>query len=115
MKRTEANLLRDILAAIGAIRRHQPSERDVLGSDELISTLIHKKLEIIGEAASRLSAATRAGAPAIPWRDIVGMRNRLVHDYADVDWNVVWSVLHTELEPLRAQAEAILKEREGHG
>ena len=52
-----------------------------------------KHLEIIGEAAARLTEATRAQNPTIPWRQIVGMRNILIHGYFDVNWNQVWNVV----------------------
>ena len=115
MKRTDDDLLHDILDSIAAIHRHPPASRETLDSDEVLSRFIQKELEIIGEAASKLGVATRAKAPGLPWSQIVGMRNRLVHDYARVDLDIVWKAVQNEIEPLRAQVEAILKGRETHG
>ena len=112
MKRTDQDLLADIREAIAAIRRHQPASRDEMVANELVSTFIHKKLEIIGEAASRLSPETCAGAVGIPWRSIIGLRNRLIHDYTDVDWDIVWDVVSNELAPLDQQVEGIQNARE---
>jgi len=64
-------------------------------------------LEIIGEAASKVSATGRASQPLIPWTDIVGMRNRLIHGYFDIDTDLVWNTLTEDLVPLLEQLEAI--------
>lgn len=58
-------------------------------------------IEIIGEAAVRVSDTTRATAPDIPWGAMVGMRNRLVHAYFDVDTKIVWKTINSELPALR--------------
>lgn len=65
-------------------------------------------IEIIGEAAARLSEATRAAAPDIPWSAIVGMRNRLVHAYFDVDTELVWKTIHVELPALRERLQTLI-------
>ena len=115
MKRTDEDLLRDMLDSIAAIRRHPPASREVLNTDEVLSRFIQKELEIIGEAASKLTPVTRAKAPGFAWGKIVGMRNRLVHDYARVDLDVVWATVANDLEPLRAQVERIVAELEQPG
>lgn len=66
-------------------------------------------IEIVGEAAARVSDATRAAAPDIPWSAIVGMRNRLVHAYFDVDTDVVWKTVSDEL-PVLADRLRLLAE-----
>ena len=110
MKRTDGDLLHDMLDSIAAIHRHPPASRESLDADEVLSRFIQKELEIIGEAASKLSPATRAKAPGLPWTKIVGMRNRLVHDYARVDLDVVWTAVQNDLAPLRAEVERMLRE-----
>lgn len=72
-------------------------------------------MQIIGEASFKLSDAVRDAHSEVPWKSIIGMRHILVHDYFDVEWDVLWEVLQTRLAPLRAQVEAIFKEREAHG
>ena len=64
-----------------------------------------KDVEIIGEAASRVSAETRMEWPDIPWLDIVAMRHRLTHGYFDIDPDIVWSTVTDDLPPLIAQLE----------
>lgn len=107
--------LKDILWAIAALDRHPVADRAVLDADELLQVFALKQIEVIGEAASKLSAALCDAHPEIPWAKMIGMRNRLVHDYGRVDWETVWAVLSQEIEPLRARVEAILKERDAHG
>lgn len=59
-----------------------------------------RSLEIIGEAAGKLSPAFTAAHLNVPWRDITGMRHRLIHGYADVRLDLVWQVVAERLEPL---------------
>ena len=56
-----------------------------------------KSLEIVGEAASQVSVATRGQFPMIPWTEIIGMRNRIVHAYFGVDFSVVWRTVQEDL------------------
>jgi uncharacterized protein with HEPN domain len=59
--------------------------------NHMLGFAIARAIEIIGEAASKMSAETRALSPNLPWPDIIGMRNRLVHAYFDVDRDILWS------------------------
>ena len=65
-------------------------------------------VEIIGEAAAKVSEATRSTAPDVPWSAIVGMRNRLVHAYFDVDTEVVRKTVTAELPWLRSRLQQLL-------
>jgi uncharacterized protein with HEPN domain len=67
-----------------------------------------KAVEIIGEAASRVSPEARAECPGIPWFDIIAMRNRLIHAYFDIDRDIVWRTVSEELPPFIAELEKIL-------
>ena len=107
--------LKDILGAIAALDRHRVADRAAFDADEVFKHFAWKQIEIVGEAASKFSTELRAAHSEVPWAQIISMRNRLVHDYANVDWNIVWTVVHEEVDPLRIQIEAILKERETHG
>ena len=60
-----------------------------------------RNLEIIGEAVKVLSSDFRKKHQGVPWQDIAGMRDRLIHDYAGVNWDIVWDVLQTKLPELR--------------
>jgi uncharacterized protein with HEPN domain len=65
-------------------------------------------LEIIGEAAGRVSEPVRNAHPEIPWRKITGMRHRLIHGYDEVDLDIVWKALRDDLRPLIAVLERIV-------
>ena len=73
----------------------------------LVLSLI-RELEIIGEAASKVSPEVRSENRAIPWEDIVGMRNRLIHAYFDINLDVVWKTATNDLRSLKAELEKIL-------
>ena len=74
-----------------------PASRRPYLSDE---SAVIRKLEIIGEAAARVSAGLRDAHPEIPWRAVIGMRNRLIHGYDEVRMDQVWAVLQSHLRPL---------------
>lgn len=71
-----------------------------------------KCIEIIGEAAARLSDETKKKYPQIPWTQIIAMRNRLVHVYFEVDLEQVWKALAEDLPPLVEQLEKVLDQAE---
>jgi uncharacterized protein with HEPN domain len=71
-----------------------------------------RQLEIMGEAARRLSEETRLEIPEIPWRQIISMRNRLIHGYDDVDLVIVWETIQNDLPPLIAQLEKVVPAEE---
>ncbi|HKN10889.1 MAG TPA: HepT-like ribonuclease domain-containing protein [Pseudomonadota bacterium] len=72
-----------------------------------------RSLEVLGEAAGKLSAATRAAHPEIPWREITGMCHRLIHGYGEVRLDLVWMVLRDRLGPLILQLAAFLADEGG--
>ena len=69
---------------------------------------VMKDIEIIGEAANKVSAALRVAEPTIPWGDIVGMRNRLIHAYFDVEPEFVWDTVTRDLPVLVLQLRDLL-------
>jgi len=71
--------------------------RKNLDDDRKLSLAIIKSIEIIGEAASKVSEACKAENDHIPWRDIIGMRNRLSHGYFDVNLDMVWETVQTDI------------------
>lgn len=85
-------------------------ERSDLASDDMFQLAFTRLVEIIGEAASRVSTPTREKHPEIPWADIVGMRNRLIHGYDVVDINLLWDTVEIDLPPLIAALENIVAE-----
>jgi len=82
--------------------------RHALDTDRKLALALVKDIEIIGEAASRVSEPARAEYPAIPWPDIINMRNRLIHAYFDIDLDIVWDTVTKDLPPFISALEKIL-------
>ena len=98
--------LEDILEAAKAIRRFTDGvSLDNFKSNEEKYEAVNRKFEIIGEAARRLSPEARNLFPEIPWKLVTAMRNILIHDYDDVDLNVVWDTAQRDLPSLISHLE----------
>ena len=82
--------------------------REDLGRDRMLALSIVRCIEIVGEAASRVSGETRTLAPQFPWQDMVGMRNRLIHAYFDIDLDRVWDTVLDDLPSLITQLEELI-------
>ena len=98
-----------MLEAIERIDRYASRGREAFEHDELIQNWVVHHLEIVGEAARSLPEEIRVQAPDIPWPDIIGMRNILVHDYFGIDERIVWAVVERDLPPLRSALEKLLE------
>ena len=79
--------------------------QDEFAASDLHQSAVVKQLEIVGEAARRVSDEFQAAHPEIPWRLIVGMRNRLIHDYTRIDVETVWETVQRDLDPLISHLE----------
>lgn len=86
--------------------------REDLDNDDMLQLALTRAVEVIGEAASRVSDAARNRHTEIPWRDIVGMRNRLIHGYDAVDLDLLWDTVTVDLPPLIEALEGILEEKQ---
>jgi uncharacterized protein with HEPN domain len=86
--------------------------RHELSRDRALALALVKEVEIIGEAASQISPALRQSLPNIPWSKMIGMRNRLIHAYSEIDLEVLWDTIETSLPPLVSQLESALRESE---
>ena len=111
MSRDEDALL-DIVEMIELIRKHGPRGEQELREDVVRQAATIRWIEIIGEAAGRISDDLRAANPDVPWQGVIGMRNVVAHGYDRVRLNIVWRVVDRELAPLEAQIRAILAEFE---
>jgi len=106
-ERRDIERLEDVVEAASAAIRFLGDRTDVeLGGDELRQAALVQKITVIGEAASRVSAETRALLPDLPWRDMIGMRNRVVHQYWEVAAPRLWQTVHEELPILVEQLTA---------
>ena len=109
MDRDVASLddIRRVAAELMAMRSRYDFD-EVVADDVLTSAVLHKAI-VIGEAANRVSAQGQARW-SLPWREMTGMRNVLVHDYDGVDLEIVWRMAEVDLPTLVASIEAILGE-----
>jgi uncharacterized protein with HEPN domain len=95
-----------IEAADQAVAFLQGRQRGDLDTDTMLCLAVTRAVEIVGEAAAQVSAAGRQELPDVPWPQIVGMRNRLVHAYFDVNRTILWDTVTLALPPLIDQLEA---------
>jgi len=91
-----------------ALAMIEGKSRGDLEEDEKLRYALTHLVELVGEAASQVPAAERSRFPQIPWPKIVSMRNRLIHGYDYVDYDILWDAITTNLPQLLAQLEAIL-------
>jgi uncharacterized protein with HEPN domain len=84
--------------------------RGDLDADRLLELGLTRLLEIIGEAANLVSEETQERYPQLPWRQMIGLRNRLIHGYDEVDLDILWDILQLDLPPLIAALERIGEE-----
>lgn len=113
MERDGAHLLDMLLAARDAAEFSSQITYSQFTNSRLHQNAILKAVEIVGEAASQVSTKTRESQPDIPWGDIVGMRNRLVHAYFEVDFGLVWQTVQEDIPTLITQLERIVPQDSG--
>ena len=112
-KKHDVVRLRHILnAAQKATQYSKGKMKEEVISDEVLFLALIRLVEIIGEAASKLSPEFKERNSQIAWRDIVNTRHRLIHGYEDIDTDVVWQIISNDLPPLIKQLEMILIEEE---
>ena len=82
---------------------------EAFSSDETLQRAFVRSLEIIGEAAKKVPVDFRTEHPDVEWRAMAGMRDRLIHDYFGVDYEIVWDVVQNRIPELRRQISSILE------
>jgi uncharacterized protein with HEPN domain len=96
-------------AAETALRFVRDRTRSDLNDDQMLLFALVRAIEIIGEAASRITPATRTAIVDVPWADAIAMRNRLIHGYFDVNPDVVWATATEELPQLLPKPRDLLQ------
>ena len=110
-RRDDTTRLRHMLDhAVEAVEMIRGRVRDDLDADRKLNLALVRLVEIVGEAAARVSEAERKRVPQIPWEDIIGMRNRVVHGYDEVDFDILWDVVELHLPPLIIELRQALGE-----
>ena len=110
MKKTDTVYLEDINEAIAAIERYVNAvDFATFASEEMRQDAVIRQLEIIGEAANKLSSVFSHINPDFPLRQTISMRNFLIHGYDEIDINVVWKTVQENIPSLKKSVEKILK------
>lgn len=107
--RRDNERLQDILNAIAAIDRYIQQGKKAFDEQELIQVWVIHHLQLIGEAATALTSELKVQHPTIPWPQIIGLRNLLVHEYFRVDTQFIWDIANNDLEALKTNIQAILE------
>ena len=108
--RRDRDYVEDIRIAIERIQRYTTGmSRGQFEKDEKTQDAVIRNLEIIGEAAKKVSAATRRDNPAIPWQDLAGVRDKLIHQYFGVNFAIVWKIIRDDLPILLPELSEVLK------
>jgi uncharacterized protein with HEPN domain len=109
MQKDDRVYLDDMLAAAKRVRdKMRGISRTDFDADENLRLAVTHLLQIIGEAAFKSSPAFRDAHPEMPWRPIMGMRHRIVHDYTNVNDDIIWQTVQNDLAPLIALLETLL-------
>lgn len=106
--RDDRRRLIDIVDAIGQIEKYAHQGREAFETDEMLQVWVVYHLQIIGEAANGLSETLLTSAAEIPWLDIIGMRNILIHRYWGIDPDIVWGAVEAELPKLKSAVMHLL-------
>jgi uncharacterized protein with HEPN domain len=107
-KRDAALLIEDMRAAMDKIARYTAGmERAAFLVDEKTIDAVVRNVEIIGEASRQVPDEFKARHPALPWAQMVGLRNRIVHDYAGIDLELIWEIVQHSLPDLRVRLEKL--------
>ncbi len=110
-KRSDKLLVEDMCKATSRVLKYTAGfdERLFLDEEQTIDSVV-RNIQIIGEAASRISKEFKEAHPEIEWPGIIGMRHRLVHDYFEVEERLIWRVVETKLPDLWEQLKRLLNE-----
>ena len=107
-----SNYIQDMVKAMDDIQRFVLDMNfEQFMQDDKTSSAVIRKLEIIGEAAKQVSANIREGNPAIPWKEMAGMRDRLIHFYSGVDYRLVWETINQRIPEVKLSLQKYLRHK----
>lgn len=111
MSRHDIDLVLDQMRsyAIEAVGIIHGKTREDLDSDRLLNLALTRLLEIIGEAANRIPDIYQLEHPEIPWGQIISARNRMIHGYDSVDFDILWNIVTLDLPPLIEKLDDLLE------
>lgn len=105
--------LRDILAAIESIEAFvEDMDFESFRDDDKTTSAVIRKFEIIGEASKNVPAHIKEQYPSIPWKEMAGMRDRLIHFYFGIDYKLVWETIKNRMPTIKPLISQILKDLE---
>ena len=114
MSRSQLEYLRHILDEAEYLVAHSRGmSREQFMRDETVKRAFVRSIEIVGEASKQVLEDFRQKYPNVEWRAMAGMRDKLVHEYFGVDYDIVWDVVTSKIPRLRHEIELILQEEEG--
>ena len=110
-KRRDKDYLSDIFEAIARIKAYtEDYDYNKLFSDIKTQDAIIRNFEVIGEATKNLSKSLKNKYAKIPWKDLAGLRDKLIHHYFGIDYDIVWNIVEKELPHPRKQIEDLISE-----
>jgi len=113
MRRDNKLFLKDIFESCKYIQEFvEGMDFEQFLQDEKTSSAVIRKFEIIGEAAKNIPNSITEKYPHVPWKGMAGIRDRLIHGYFGVDYNIVWESIETDLPPLISAISQILNDLE---
>lgn len=114
MTKADRPLLSDVLDAVAHIRKYvQGQSREDFMTNELVRDAVIRQVQIIGEATRLVSPGLKSRYSQVPWQEIVGLRNRVIHAYGTIMPEIIWEIVENDLEPLRKNIERILADLDG--
>lgn len=106
--RNQSLYLRDILAAMGAIEEFvKGMDFEEFSKDDKTSSAVMRKFEIIGEASKKLPEAIKKKYPEVPWKEMAGMRDKLIHFYFGIDYKLVWQTIEQRIPRIKPLLQKI--------
>ena len=106
---TDRVLLEHMNECIDRIREYTGDERATFYGSHLVQDAVVRNLQTLAESTQRLSETLKETEPGVPWRAIAGFRNVLAHSYLEIDLEVVWSVIETDLPELAAAIKRMMR------